>query len=190
MNDNPKQSAEVYDILSKGQFICSNSSKDPVRKLFNAISQDFDNYYNYFQGINLILEEGEEFYYFTRVESRADLERKLEIAMKWIDIVDFLKTFENSFGSGYRFRPQDILVRLGVDADLKNKLEGLKKYATGKDKHSEIIEKVLDHLVRDNYIELENEIVHEYKTLASFAYLEQLLLNINIPEDIQHEIPE
>lgn len=190
MNENPKQSAEVYDILNKGQFICSNSSKDAVRKLYNAINQDFDNYYSYFQGINLILEEGDEYYHFARVESRADLDRKLEIAMKWIDIVDFLKTFENSFGSGFRFRPQNILVRLGVDADLKNKLEGLKKYAPGKDKHSDIIEKVLDHLEKDNFIELENEIVHEYKTLASFAYLEKLLLNINIPEDIQHEIPE
>jgi len=77
-----------------------------------------------------------------------------------------------------------------VDADLENKLEGLKKYAAGKDKHSEIIEKILDHLVKDNFIEIENEIVHEYKTLASFAYLEKLLLNINIPEDIQHEIPK
>jgi hypothetical protein len=110
--------------------------------------------------------------------------------MKWIDIVDFLKTFENSFGSGFRFKPSDLLVRLSVDADLKNKLEGLKKYAPGKEKHSEIIDKVLDILEKDNFIELENIIAHEYKTLASFTYLEKLILNIDIPEDIQHEIPE
>lgn len=186
----PKQSAEIFEILNKGQFICSNSSKDSVRKLYNSINLDFDSFYDYFLGINLILEEGDEYYHFARLESRAELDRKLEIAMKWIDIVDFLKTFDNSFGSGFRFRPSDILVKLGVDADLKNKLEGLKKYSSGKEKHGEIVDKILDHLEKDNFIEIENEIVHEYKTLASFTYLEQLLLSINIPEDIQNEIPE
>ena len=52
----PKQTAEVFDILSKGQFISSNSSKANIRKLYNAISQEFDAYYAYFSGINLILE--------------------------------------------------------------------------------------------------------------------------------------
>ncbi|AMQ01646.1 hypothetical protein AY601_4825 [Pedobacter cryoconitis] len=186
----PKQSAEVFEILSKGQFICSNSGRDLVRKLYNAINNDFDAYYMYFAGINLILEEGDEYYYFVRTDNRADLERKLDIAMKWIDIIDFLKTFDNGFGSGFRFRPSSILVRLSVDADLKNKLEGLKKYAGGKDKHAEIINKILDQLEKDNFIEVENEMTEEYKTLASFDYLEQLILNINIPEDIQNEIPE
>ena len=31
-----------------------------------------------------------------------DLERKIEQAFKWIDILDFFKTFNNSFGSGSR----------------------------------------------------------------------------------------
>jgi hypothetical protein len=186
----PKQTSDVFDILSKGQFICSNSSKAPIRKLYNAINQDFDAFYAYFSGISLMLQEGNEYYHFSRTDSRAELERKLEIAMKWIDIVDFLKTFEPAFGSGFRFTPSNILVRLSVDADLKNKLEGLKKYAGGKEKQSEIIEKILDQLEKDNFIEVENDILHEYKTLASFAYLEQLILSIHIPEDVQHEIPE
>lgn len=186
----PKQSAEVFDLLSKGQFICSNSSKTAIRKLYNAISQDFDAYYAYFLGINLVLQEGNEYYYFSRQDSRAELERKLEIAMKWIDIVDFFKTYEPGFGSGFRFTPSNILVRLSVDADLKNKLEGLKKYAGGKEKQAEIVEKILDQLEKDNFIEVEHDVLHEYKTLASFAYLEQLILSIHIPEDVQHEIPE
>lgn len=186
----PKQSAEVFEILSKGQFICSNSTKDVVRRLYLAISEDVDAYAEYYAGLNFVLEEGDEFYYFARSESRAELERKLDIALKWIDILDFLKTYDNSFGSGTRFRIADILARLSVDADLKIKLEGLKKYAPGKEKYSEIMERVLDHLEKDNFIELENNIAQEYKTLASFAYLEKLVLTINIPEDIQHEIPE
>lgn len=186
----PKQSADVFDILSKGQFICSNSSKTTIQKLYNAISLDLDAYLTYFKGISLILEEGNEYYFFSRTDSRAELERKLDLAMKWIDIVDFLKTYEPGFGSGFRFTPSSILVRLTVDADLKNKLEGLKKYAGGKEKQAEIIDKILDQLEKDNFIEIENDILQEYKTLASFDYLEQLILSINIPEDVQNEIPE
>lgn len=190
MNEIPKQSAEVFEILSKGQFICSNSTKDATRRLYLAISEDVDTYSEYYAGLNFVLEEGDECYYFARSESRAELERKLDIAMKWIDIIDFLKTYDNSFGSGTRFRIADILARLGVDADLKNKLDGLKKYAPAKEKYSDILERVLDQLEKDNFIELENNISQEYKTLASFSYLEKLVLTINIPEDIQHEIPE
>ncbi|WP_139125744.1 condensin complex protein MksE [Arcticibacter eurypsychrophilus] len=186
----PKQSSDVFEILNKGQFICSNSSKDNIRKLYSVINQDFDAFYTYFSGINLIMEEGDEYYYFTRKDTKADIERKLDSALKWIDIIDFLKTFEVGFSSGFRFKPSDILVRLSVDADLKNKLEDLKKYAGGKEKHAEILEKILDYLEKDNFIEIENEIVQEYKTLASFSYLEQLILTINIPEDIKNEIPE
>ncbi len=79
MQEIPKQSAEVFEILNKGQFICSNSSRESVRKLYSAISQDYDSYCDYFMGINLILEEGDEYYYFARSESRAEMERKLDI---------------------------------------------------------------------------------------------------------------
>jgi hypothetical protein len=42
----------------------------------------------------------------------------------------------------------------------------------------------------DTFIELENEITQQYKVLASFKYLEQLILTINIPETVRNEIPE
>ncbi len=81
-------------------------------------------------------------------------------------------------------------MKLTVDVNLKNKLEGLKKYAGGKEKHAEILDKVLDLLRKDNFIELENEISNSYKALASFHYLERLILSLNIPELVQNEIPE
>jgi hypothetical protein len=184
----PKHTSDVFEILSKGQFICSNSCKDTTRKLYNIIDDNFDDLYNYFKAINLILEKGDEYYMFTRLENKTDLERKIEAAFKWIDILDFLKAFDHSFGAGYRFTPSDILIKLSVDVDLKNKLESLKKYASGKEKHAEILDKVLDHLRRDNFIDLENEISNSYKALSSFDYLERLILSINIPESVQNEV--
>ncbi len=181
----PKHTSDIFELLSKGQFICSNSTKDNIRKLYNIIDENFDDLYEYFQQINLILEKGDEYYMFTRVENKTDLERKIEAAFKWIDILDFFKTVDHSFGAGYRFTPSDILIKLSVDVDLKNKLEGLKKYAAGKEKHAEILDKVLDQLRRDNFIEPENEITNSYKTLSSFHYLERLVLSINIAESVQ-----
>jgi hypothetical protein len=186
-----QQTAEIFEILSKGQFICSNSTNETIRQFYSIIEdeENFDNLYYYFRNINFTLEKGDEYFYFSRKENKAELERKIENAFRWIDILDFLKTFDNSFGAGYRFSPSDILVRLKIDAELETKLEGLKKH-TAKEKHQEIIDRMLTMLVNDTFIELENPITHQYKVLASFKYLEQLILTINIPDDVRNEIPE
>ncbi|HUZ61659.1 MAG TPA: hypothetical protein VMU83_22975 [Hanamia sp.] len=188
----PKHTATIFEILSKGQFICSNSSDELIRKLYNTIDepQNFEFLYDYFLNINFILEKGNEYYYFSRMENKVDLERKIEQAFKWIDILDFLKTYDNSFGAGYRFSPSDILVKTKVDAELKSKLESLKKYSAGKEKHLELIEKILETLEKDKFIEMENSIIHQYKVLTSFHYLEQLVMTIHIPEETINEIPE
>lgn len=187
----PVQTAEIFELLSKGQFISSNNSNKRISDLYNVIDdeQNFDALYDFFLNIRFVLEKGDEYYYFSRPESKVDLERKIEIAFKWVDIIDFLKTYDNSFGVGYRFTPSDLLVRIKIDAELESKLEGLKKH-TGKEKHQEIIEKLLTMLVNDSFIELENEITHQYKVLTSFKYLEQLIITINIPDSVRNEIPE
>jgi hypothetical protein len=187
----PKQTAEIFKILSKGQFISSNSSDKTVSNLYNIIEeeQNFENLYQYFLNINFVLEKGDEYFYFSRSETKVDLENKIETAFRWIDFIDFLKTFDNSFCSGYRFTPSEILVRIKTDAELETKLDGLKKHI-GKENHKDILDKVLDKLISDTFIELENEITHQYKVLSSFKYLEQLILTINIPEEIRNEIPQ
>ena len=81
------------------------------------------------------------------------------------------------------------MVRIKTDAELETKLDALKKH-TEKTKHQEILDKVLKKLSDDTFIELENEITNQYKVLASFKYLEQLILTINIPEEVSNEIPE
>ena len=187
----PVQTSEIFKILSKGQFISSNSSDKTINTLYNVIEeeQNFEILYEYFLNINFVLEKGYEFFYFSRPETKVDLENKIEIAFRWIDIIDFLKTFDNSFSAGYRFTPSDILVRIKTDAELEAKLDSLKKH-TDKEKHQDILDKVLKKLIDETFIELENEITHQYKVLASFKYLEQLILTINIPDEVKNEIPE
>ena len=185
----PIQSADIFKILSKGQFINSNSSNKTVSDLYNVIEdeQNFENLFSYFGNINFTLKKGDEYFYFSRPENKVDLETKIEAAFRWIDIIDFLKTYNQSFGAGTRFHPYEILNQTKIDAELETKLEGLKKH-TDKEKHQDILDKILKKLIDDTFIELENEITHQYKVLASFKYLEQLILTINIPEEVRNEI--
>ena len=191
----PRQTGEIFEILSSGQFICSNSADTRISKLYDVIddNEKYELLYDYFSAIGFLLEKGDEFYYFSRKnESKADLERKLETACKWIDILDFFKTFDNAFVSGYSFTTQEIVVRIKVDAVLKSKADGLRKIFRLEDKtpYDEVIAKVIDNLCKDGFSEIENEILKSYKILSSFKYLEELVTNINIPEEVQNEIPE
>ena len=191
----PKSTGEIFEILSKGQFICSNSSETRILKLYNII-EDEDNYdllYDYFLNINFVLEKGDEYYYFSRHnESRADMERKLESAMRWIDIVDFLKTLDSSFGPGYSFSPSQAAVKISVDAFLQNKADGIRNILRIDENvpYKDLVAKVAELLCRDGFMESENEILNTYKVLSSFKFLEELIDNINIPEEIKDEIPE
>ena len=191
----PRQTGEIFEILSSGHFICSNSADVRISKLYDIIddNEKYELLYDYFSAIGFLLEKGDEFYYFSRKnESKADLERKLETACKWIDILDFFKTFDNAFVSGYSFTTQEIVVRIKVDAVLKSKADGLRKIFRLEDKtpYDEVIAKVIDNLCKDGFAEIENEILKSYKILSSFKYLEELVTNINIPEEVQNEIPE
>jgi hypothetical protein len=190
-----KQTGEIFEILSSGQFICSNSGETRVSKLYDYIDEpeNYEQLYNYFFGIGFVLEKGDEYYYFSRKnESKVDFERKLDTACKWIDILDFLKTFDNAFVSGYSFTPHEIVVRMNVDAVLKSKAIEIRKIFKLEDKssHDEIVRKIIEQLCKDGFAETENEILKSFKILSSFKYLEELVMDINIPEEVQNEIPE
>ncbi|MCT4615358.1 MAG: hypothetical protein N4A49_10845 [Marinifilaceae bacterium] len=188
----PKYTFEIFDRLSKGQFICSNSTDEEIKKMYEVIEQgnNFEILYDYFSKINFNLCRGDEYFFFTRPESKVSLEHKLESVFKWIDIVDLFKTYDNSFSVGFRFTPAQVISQLEVNSDLKNKLNSLHKYHQNKSNYLDSIKKIIDMLKRDNYVELVDELTETYKVLSSFSYLEELILAINIPEEILDEIPE
>jgi hypothetical protein len=183
----PTQTATVFELLSKGQFICSNSADDDQRKLYNIVDENFDELYAYYLAIGFVLDRGDEYFYFTRKEARADLERKIEQAYRWIDVLDFFKAYNSGFGPGYRFTPSDILVQVKIDANLKDKLEQLKK-PLGEGSHSDRVKRLIDELEKYGFAELENEITQQYKVLSAFKYIEQLIVSIHITEEVQHEV--
>jgi len=188
-----KYTSDIFEILRRGQFICSNSPEDAIQTLYKILEDDdtFEELYEYFYQINYILEEGDEYFYFSRTtEKNIDLERKIDKAFGWIDILDFFKTYDSSFDVGYRFTPSEIDSQLKNNADLKTKLENLKKIGSDKKNYLDRIKKIIEKLEKENYITLENEMSETYKVLTSFNYLKDLINTINIPEEIANEIPE
>jgi hypothetical protein len=187
-----KFTSEIFDVLRRGQFICSNSPNEQMQTLYKVLEEQdtFDDLYEYFYQINYILEQGNEYFYFSRAENTADLERKLEKAFQWIDILDFFKTFDSSFDVGFRFTPSDILNQLKTNIDLKIKLESFKTIGGEQKNYSDRIKKIIEKMEKDNFITLENEVSETYKVLTSFNYLKDIITTINIPEEIENAIPQ
>lgn len=187
-----KYTSEIFDVLRRGQFICSNSPNEDIQRLYKILDDPstFEDLYEYFCQINYILEQGNEYFYFSRTEKNVDLDRKLDIAFSWIDILDFFKTFDSSFDVGFRFSPSDVVNQLKNNADLKSKLDSFKKIGTDKKNYSERVKKIIEKLEKDNFIAMENEISETYKVLSSFNYLKDIVSTINIPEEVENEIPE
>lgn len=179
---------EIFNILSRGGFIASNSVSPQIKRYYDLIEDDFQAYSEYYQAIGFSLEGGDGYYFFARKESKVDLERKLVAAEKWIDYLAFLKTFNASFGPGMSFRSAEIEMQINCDMELKDlasKLLSEKKVSYG-----EVVEKLIKELLGMGFIELENDLDGTYKVLTSFRYIEDLIDCINIQEEEQDEISQ
>lgn len=163
---------EIFDILSKGGFISQNSISQQRSHLYDAIEDDFQDYQDYYCGIGFMLEGGNGYYYFSRTESKVEMADKVQRLAQWIDRVDFLKTFNNTFGSGFTFRKSNILEKFSSDIELKEKASNL--YVDVKT-NEEKIEKLTGDLERQGFVELENELDGTYKVTAAFHYIEELI---------------
>lgn len=186
----PESTSAIYEFLQKGLFISSNSTSEEVRALYNDIDEHFESLQCYFSKINIILERGYEYFYFSRVEPRATLEQKILKAYYWIDVLDFFKTFDETFGPGYRFQPEQILVESNINVVLQNKLDGIRKHFSDKDIRKEVLDNMVRQLTRESFLELENEKTNTYKVMSSWHYLEKLIESINIFDETEDEKPE
>lgn len=183
----PDYTAAIFDYLQKGLFISSNSTNEDVRDLYDIIDDDFEALSIYFAQIGYTLERGNEYFYFSRTEPRVTLEQKILRAYYWIDVLDLFKTYDETFGPGYRFQPEQILVEANINVMLQNKLDGIRKHFSDKDVRKEVLDNMIRQLTRDSFLELENEKNSTYKVMSSWNYLERLIESINIYDDSQDD---
>ena len=126
-----------------------------------------------------MLESGNGYYYFSRTESRVELADKVQRLAMWIDRVDFLKTFNSTFGPGFFFRKSNILEKFSSDIELKEKARTL---YTDVKTNQEKIEKLVGDLERLGFVEIENELDGTYKVTDAFHYIEEFIDCLTIYE--------
>jgi len=182
-----KYTSEVFQRLSRGQFISSNSVDANTRAIFNDIEENQQEYEEYYKQIDFQLSSGEGFYYFSRQEQKVITENKLQSLFSWIDYLDFLKTFDTTFSAGTQFSLVQMEVSLSTIPGLKDKLVQM---FSDKPSNRQKLEALAAALVNMGFAELVNEVEETYQVTNAFHYIEQIMLCINIDEDVKDEIPQ
>ena len=171
---------EIFDILSRGGFICQDSTRTENRRLYDYMEEHFEEYKAYYQGIGFVLEQGNGYFHFSREESRTDLTRRLTALGVWIDRLDFVKTFHSGFSTGVRFTPSAITEAISADVELKEKA---RKLYPGQHSAKDTVQMLLDDMEKAGFIELENEFEQVYKVTSAFHFLEGLVEMLTISEE-------
>lgn len=178
----------IYERLSRGEFLSVDSSDTSIRHLYEDIEENFDDYADFFKEIGLQLEAGNGYFYFSRIgEGKQSIEQKLESFSKWLDYLDFLKTYNQSFTAGYQFRKSHLIEQISLDIELKEKAGHLyKKYGAGS--YLEIVNKLLQEMQSMGFAECISEQDESFKITSAFHYAEELVNMIQIANE--DEIPE
>ena len=178
----------IYERLNRGEFLSVDSSDTSIRHLYKDIEENFDDYADFFKEIGLQLEAGNGYFFFSRIgEGKQSIEQKLESFSKWLDYLDFLKTYNQSFTAGYQFRKSHLIEQISLDIELKEKAGHLyKKYGAGS--YLEIVNKLLQEMQGMGFAECISEQDESFKITSAFHYAEELVNMIQIANE--DEIPE
>lgn len=182
-----KYTSEVFQRLSRGQFISSNSIDADTRAIYNDLEENQQEYKDYFSKIDFELSSGVGFYYFSRKEAKVIIENKLQSLFSWIDYLDFLKTYDTTFDAGTQFSLVQMEIKLSVIPGLKEKLSQM---FSDKPSNRQKLEALVGAMENLGFVELLNETEGTYQVTNAFNYIEQIILCINIDDDIKDEIPQ
>lgn len=178
----------IYERLSRGEFLSVDSIDASTRHLYEDIEENLEDYTDYFREIGLQLEAGNGYFCFSRIgESKQSIEQKLDSFSKWLDYLDFLKCYNQSFTAGYQFRKSHMMEQISLDIEMKEKANHLfKKY--GAESLVEIVNKLLQEMQSMGFAECVNELDETYKVTSAFRYVEELVDIIQIANE--DEVPE
>lgn len=178
----------IYERLSRGEFLSVDSTDVSIRHLYEDIEENIEDYSDYFKEIGLQLESGNGYFYFSRIgENKQTTEQKLESFSKWLDYLDFLKCYNQSFTAGYQFRKSHLIEQISLDIELKEKATHLfKKYGIGS--NQDIVNKLLQEMQTMGFAECISEQDETYKITSAFRYAEELVEIIQIANE--DEVPE
>lgn len=177
------RSAEVFERLSRGGFVCSNSLRVEDRDLYVFIEEHEERLRELYEEIGYQLEAGNNYYYFSRVnETIQSRERKIERALRWLDILAFFTTYRKDLCRGARLLPHHIAGQLDLNNSLKEQLIALSK-TKEKKSYQEQLDALFRELKTEGFIDLENEMSQTWKILDAWDYMERMVMAVNVFDD-------
>ena len=169
---------KVFDLLCRGKFLSVDTTELELKHLYDDVEENFADYETFFSELGISLIAGDGYFYFARAnDSRITIESKLNSFAQWVDILDFLKTYNITFSPGFQFRSTHILERINLDVELRDKARKLfRKQST----HRDVVDKLMSELTGMGFAEVINEQDGTYKVTAAFRYAEELVELITI----------
>lgn len=178
---NKTRTAEIFDILSKGQFISSNAVDENKRYIYQYLEEHTEELFVKYEEIGYQLNSGNNYYYFSKPnESNPSVENKIEKALRWLNILAFFNAFRKDLCRGARFSSYDILPQIEINLSLKEQLTELQKRHASDKPHHEKLNDLLKEMQKEGFIDLENEMEQIWKVLDAWEYMEELVMAVNI----------
>jgi hypothetical protein len=176
----PQYIDKIYKAILSGHFINENSRKSGYSELYKIIDENEVELRAYFKPLGYILIRRAGYFYFA---SDNVLEKKsmLNLIIDYIEIIDFFKTLDNNFGVGYYFTISSIENKLS-SANMELEDIVLKMKRTKTQNNREFIQKIIDKLKKNGFIEEQDSIRGKYLVLNSYDYIETLLREVEIYE--------
>jgi len=175
----PQYLQKIYQMILRGEFINENSSKKGNNEIYEAILSKETEVREYFRAIGYVLIKREGYFYFAH-DDAPNTPGALERIVDYIDIANFLKMLDSNFGVGYRFKLSSIENLLNNNIELQeivSKMKGLNANT-----NREYVQKIVDRLRKDGFVEEQNSAKGEFVVLNSYDYIEAFLNEVDVYE--------
>jgi len=175
----PQYISKIYDAILKGNFINENSNKNGNAEVYKAIDNNETEIRAYFKPIGYTLIKRNGYFYFAS-DDAPDNNANLENIVDYIDIVNFLKTMDSNFTVDYPFilsSMENQLINSIELQDMASKMRGINST-----NNREFIQKIIERLKKNGFVEERNSSNSEYIVLKSFDYIESFFKEVEVYE--------
>ena len=182
------RTAELFDILSKGQFISSNAVDEDRRYSYKYLEENQEKLSQKFEEVGFQLNSGNNYFYFSKPnETNQGVENKIEKALRWLNILAFFTNFRKDLCRGVRFSAYDVLPQIELNLALKEQLNDLQKRNGSQKTHRDKLNDLLKEMQKEGFIDIENEMDEQWKVLDAWEYMEKMVMAVNIYENEEVE---
>lgn len=180
----PRKTREIFERLSRGNFICQNSPSPEERRLFEICEENDERLSEYFSPIGFELDSGPGYFYFSRVLSETQIETRLDNILHLLDHIEMFLQHDEYFAVGWRGTPTALAEAATDNIVIKERIERIRGVAG--ENLVRKCENIFKKMERDGYMALEDEYENRYVVLTSYAYLVDFFKGV---EEVDHDEP-